>query len=158
MIAALKFVHLAGISCWAAGLIALALLMLVFGTTNDEDDYVEYRLFTHVTYISFVTPAALIAIASGTALCFAAGIFEPWLLLKLAFVAGMVLVHTWLGHLIQRSGEERRSKWFTAPFAGLALVPLICAVIGLALVKPQAATLSDLLPAQLLSVREGAAP
>jgi len=157
MIAALKFVHLAGISLWSAGLISLALLMVIFGTTEDEDAYVEYRLFTHAAYVAIATPAALVAIISGTALAFAAEVFEPWLMLKLAFVVTLVLVHTWLGHLVQRSGEERRSKWHSATLAGLALAPIIAAVIGLALVKPATATLTGLVPLQLLSVREGAA-
>lgn len=155
MIAALKFAHIAGLSVWVAALIALPLLLHVHGGARQQREFIEFRLVTHLGYIAFATPAALIAIAAGTALIFLAGVYEPWLLLKLAFVAGMVLVHAWFGHLIQRSGEERRSEWRRQPLTGLALaLPLIAAVLALALAKPAAGTLLAWVPAAIRAPQE----
>ncbi|MEH0070121.1 CopD family protein [Pannonibacter sp. Pt2-lr] len=115
MIAGLKFLHIAGLASWSAALLAMPLLMRAHGSADNQRQYARFRLITHIGYIGFATPAALITIIAGTGLIFAAGVFEPWLLLKLSFVAAMVLVHAWIGHLIQRSGEERRSHWRAAP-------------------------------------------
>lgn len=157
MIAALKFLHLAALACWCAGLIALPLLMHAHGRARNQRQYARFRLITHIGYIGFATPAALVTIMAGTMLIFAARIYEPWLLAKLAFVAAMVLVHVWFGHLIQRSGEEKRSHWQAAPLAGLILVmPLIGIVLALVLSKPDLVLLRDLVPGQLLSPRGGA--
>ncbi len=154
MIAALKALHVAGLVCWCAALIGLPLLLHRHGGARRQRQFSEYRLVTHIGYIGFATPAALVAIAAGTALILLAEVFEPWLLIKLVFVAGMVMVHVWFGHLIQRSGEERRSEWHGGPLMGLALVvPLIAVVLGLVLLKPAPERLLALIPAQLLVPR-----
>lgn len=158
MIAALKFIHIAGLVCWCGALIALPLLMHGHGGARRQRQFAEYRLVTHIGYIAVATPAALTAIIAGTALIFVAQVYEPWLLAKLAFVAGLVLVHAWFGHMIQRSGEERRSHWPAAPVLGLALVlPLVAIVLTLVLAKPDLRGLQDLIPDQLLAPRGGVA-
>lgn len=157
MIAALKFLHIAALTCWCASLIALPLLMRANGATASQHQYVRFRLITHVGYIGFATPAALVTIIAGTGLIFAAQVFEPWLLVKLGFVAAMVMIHVWFGHLIQRSGEERRTHWHVAPLAGLViLLPLIAGVLALVLGKPDLASIRALIPDQFLSPRGGA--
>lgn len=156
MIAALKFIHVAALACWCASLIALPLLMRAHGGAMSQRQYARFRLITHIGYIGIATPAALVTIMAGTGLIFAAQVFAPWLLAKLAFVAAMVMVHVWVGHLIQRSGEERRSQWRGAPLAGLVIVlPLMAAVLALVLAKPDLAPIRALIPDQLLSPRGG---
>lgn len=154
MIAVLKFAHVAALVCWCAALLALPLLMRAYGGATNHPEYVRFRLLTHIGYIAIATPFALITIVAGTGLIFAAQVFESWMLAKLAFVAGMVLVHVWFGHLIQRSGEERHSHWRGAAFAGLVLLlPLIVTVLALVLVKPDLTPLETLIPDQFLSPR-----
>jgi len=154
MIAALKFLHIVGLVSWCAALIALPLLLHAHGGARGQRQYDRFRLLTHIGYIGFATPAALLTVGAGTALIFAAGVFEPWLILKLGFVAAMVMVHIWFGHLIQRSGEERRSRWRGGPLTGLMLaLPLMGFVLAVVLVKPETAVFRDLIPAQLLSPR-----
>ncbi|MBJ2149787.1 CopD family protein [Paracoccus sp. IB05] len=156
MIAALKFLHVAALACWCASLIALPLLMRAHGGAMSQRQYARFRLITHIGYIGIATPAALVTIMAGTGLIFAAQVFAPWLLVKLAFVAAMVMVHVWFGHLIQRSGEERRSQWQGAPLAGLLIVlPLMAAVLALVLAKPDLAPFRALIPDQFLSPRAG---
>jgi hypothetical protein len=52
-----------------------------------------------------MTPAAVIAIAAGTALLFAREVFEPWMLAKLTVVGAMVSLHAWQGVQVTRMGE-----------------------------------------------------
>ena len=64
-----------------------------------------YRDHAHLTRTIFnlaATPAALLAIGSGTALFLRESIFDAWLIVKLTTVAGMVLCHALCGVLILR--------------------------------------------------------
>ena len=144
MIAIIKTLHIAALVVWCASLVALpALLALHYHVAKQADwvqvqhQYVRFRKLTHVTYTAVATPSAVLAIAAGTVLIFAAQVFEVWLLAKLVFVAGMALAHAWLGHLIVQSGE--RSVHWPMPWPGLAwlvTVPCMLAVLWLVLAKP----------------------
>lgn len=154
MIAALKFFHVAGLALWCAALIALPLVMWTNRRTDGQSDYARFRLATHVGYIAVATPAALVAIIAGTGLIFAAQVLQPWFLVKLACVAALVIVHAWLGHLIQTSGEERRTYWSGTSILALTLIlPLILTIFGLVLAKPDLTPIKDLVPDQFLSPR-----
>ncbi|WP_045393133.1 CopD family protein [Falsirhodobacter sp. alg1] len=163
MIVALKFLHLAAMLCWCAALIALPVLMTIYGDSRKQKPlqgsrqsrYAEFRLITHYGYVGFATPAAIIAVAAGTGLIFAAGVFDLWLVAKLALVAGMALVHAWLGHLVVSSAEERGLQRNFSPLFGLALVlPLILGVLWLVLAKPELGGITDYMPAIFLEPRE----
>lgn len=154
MIAALKFVHVAGLALWCAALIALPLVMWTNRRTDGQSDYARFRLATHVGYIAVATPAALVAIIAGTGLIFAAQVLQPWFLVKLVCVAALVIVHAWLGDLIQTSGEERRTYWSGTSILALTLIlPLILTILGLVLAKPDLTPIKDLVPDQFLSPR-----
>lgn len=156
MIAALKFLHVAALLCWCAALIGLPLLLNHYRGARLQTAFTEFRLITHFGYIAFATPAGVIAIAAGTALIFAAGVGDAWLLVKLIFVAGMALVHAWLGHLILRSGETRERYRMPHPLIALALIlPQIVVVLWLVLAKPDLAWIADLVPAVLLEPQGG---
>lgn len=156
MIAALKALHLAALLIWCAALLALPLVMRAFGRPLSEAGYTRFRQVTHFGYIGLATPAAVVSVAAGTGLIFAARVFEPWLIAKLALVAGMVMVHIWLGHLIQRAGEARRSpRGYHGRIALVLVLPLMAGVLVLVLAKPD---LHGLMPDQLLSPRGEALP
>lgn len=155
MIASLKFIHLAAMLCWCAGLIALPLLLSLYGGawrrdrggTQVQARYAEFRLITHYGYICFVTPAAVIAIASGTGLIFAAWVFDLWFAAKLALVSGMALVHAWIGHVILMSAEQRGTAKLPSPLFALGMaLPLIMGVLWLVLAKPDLSGLADWMP------------
>lgn len=156
MIAALKFIHIAGLTLWCAALMALPVLLHTLGRARGQVGYDRFRLVTHLSYIALATPAALVTIAAGSGLIFAAGVFTPWLALKLALVSGMVLMHVWFGHLVQISGERRRSR-FALPFMGglVVVIGLILAVLAVVLTKPDLGFVRDWIPDQLLVPRAG---
>lgn len=156
MIALVKFLHIASLLCWSAALVGLPVLLHHYRRARTQSDYTEYRLITHYGYIAFASPAAVVAISAGTVLIFLADVYDPWLLIKLAFVAGMVLVHAWLGHLILKSGETGGSYKMPPPLISLPLVlTQIAVILWLALAKPDLAWLADLLPAMALEPQGG---
>ncbi|MFV3130898.1 CopD family protein [Niveispirillum sp. KHB5.9] len=156
MIAAMKLLHIAGLLTWCATLVTLPVLLHVHYRARNPREYREFRLITHIGYAFIATPSALVAIAAGTALMFLAEIYDPWFLTKLAFVAGMVLVHMWLGHLVQRSGDEDGPSRAMRPLIGLYLtVPLILTVLLLVLAKPDLGWVRDEMPAWLLAPQGG---
>lgn len=156
MIALLKFLHIAALLCWCAALVGLPLLLNHYRGARIQARFTEFRLITHYGYIAFACPAAVIAIAAGTALIFAAEIRDEWLLLKLVFVAGMALVHAWLGHLILQSGERRGRYRMPSPLIALALaLPQMAAVFWLVLAKPDVTGLATLLPPMFVEPQGG---
>ena len=81
----------------------------------------------------------------------AADLTDVWLMIKLIFVAGMALVHAWLGHLILRTGETEGRYVMPNPLLGLALVVIqIIVVLWLVLAKPDLDFLAGLVPAVFL--------
>lgn len=161
MIAALKFLHIAAMLVWCAGLIALPLLLIGYGGARRQSRYSEFRMLTHYGYVAFVTPAAVIAVVAGTGLIFAAEVFDLWFVAKLAFVSLMALVHAWIGHLIEQSGLQRRgamvggerSRGYAMPSPVIALgvgIPAMIAVLWLVLAKPDLDWVADLLPRFML--------
>lgn len=153
MIAAMKALHIATLSVWCAGLIALPVILHLYGRSariTTQAGFSEFRLLSHRSYTVVITPAAVIAIAAGTALIFMVEINDAWLMAKLAAVAGMVLVHAWMGHLISETGEGGGAYRMPPPLIALVLgVPLMVAVLWLVLAKPDLAGLIDLVPAWL---------
>ncbi|WP_295046585.1 CopD family protein [uncultured Paracoccus sp.] len=161
MIAALKAIHIAAMLCWCAGLIALPLLLIAYGRARRQVRYSEFRMLTHYGYIGFATPAAVIAVVAGTALIFAAEVFDLWFIAKLAFVSLMALTHAWIGHLIEQSGlrragamvEGETSKGYAMPNPVIALIigiPAMAAVLWLVLAKPDLSWTMDYMPDILL--------
>lgn len=161
MIATLKFLHIGTMLAWCASLVALPVLLSAYGQSwrhphaaagQAQARFAEFRLITHYGYIGFATPAAILAIASGTALIFAAGVFDLWFAAKLALVCGMVLVHTWIGDMILTSGEKRGRAWLPWPLTALSIgIALMAAVLWLVLAKPDLRFLTGWMPGFMLS-------
>src|SRR5690606_32333311 len=88
----LKFVHIIAIAGWSAGLICLPFLYVQRRRLRGD---ALHRLhnFTRFFYVALVSPAAFVAVGSGTALIFVQATFEPWFAVKLAFVGIMVIIH-----------------------------------------------------------------
>jgi protoporphyrinogen IX oxidase len=156
VIAALKFLHIAALLCWCAALVGLPLLLNHYRGARIQTRFTEFRLITHYGYVAFASPAAVIAIGAGTALILVTEIQQEWLLLKLVFVAGMALVHAWLGNLILQSGERKASYKMPPPLIALALVlPQMAVVFWLVLAKPDLSWMAELLPQALLEPQGG---
>ncbi len=132
-----KAVHIAMLAIWAAGLAALPLMLTRHDPVIGQSDYDRIRRYTHMTYTLCVTPAAVIAVITGTWLIFLREVFVPWMFLKLAFVALMLAFHGWVGHTIVTVAETAGHHQPPSPALALLLlmVPVI-AILFLVLAKP----------------------
>ncbi len=97
----LKLIHIAAIVIWAAGLLYLPGLFAAHpGTWNDEVAFRRLRRQTRIVYVALMSPAAVVGVVSGTVLVFLAASIAGWIVLKLITVAGMVLLHVWMGRVM----------------------------------------------------------
>ena len=97
----LKLLHLAAIAVWSAGLLYLPGLFAHHpAASNSQDDFRRLRHQTRLVFIGLMSPAAVIAVASGTILVFLAASIGGWMILKLAAVALMVMLHAYMGRLM----------------------------------------------------------
>lgn len=132
-----KALHIAGLTIWCAGLMALPFMLSRHHPDVLPDDYDMMRRASHITYTMCVTPAAVIAVIAGTWLIFMQQAFVPWLYAKLAFVALLVAAHAWIGHILVQIAEEPEES--TPPKSYLTLTAVavpILAILFLVLAKP----------------------
>jgi len=132
----LKALHVAMLLGWCGGLFALPLMLVRHDPAIAQDDYTRIRKATHYGYIFVVTPAALLAIGSGTLLVFLLEVFRPWFYAKLVAVALLVLFHVWVGYTVVAVAEaEEKAPPPAGRAIGLLLVPVL-AILALVLAKP----------------------
>ena len=137
-----KALHVATLAIWCAGVIALPLMLARHDPAIGQADFSRIRRYTHYAYTYAVTPAAVIAIASGTLLIFAREVFVPWMFLKLVFVGFLVAAHGWVGHTIVAVAETDGRHQPPHPGLAVALSTLpMLAVLALVLAKPSFAAL-----------------
>lgn len=133
----MKALHIASLALWVGALIGQPLLLARHRRAEEQEEFARVRRFAHFSYIGVTTPAAVIAVGSGTALIFLREVFEPWLYLKLLVVGLLVMFHALVGHLNVKVGEE--SGRFRPP-RGLPLTMLVVAtstvILLLVLAKP----------------------
>jgi protoporphyrinogen IX oxidase len=134
-----KAVHLVGIILWCAGLFALPVILAQHRLDDDQTRYARLRRLSHYSYTRLITPAAVIAVAAGTALIFLRGTFAPWFFAKMVGVGALVIVHTLIGNIVIEMGERSGDRPAPPPspylLAGLAAMVVILAFV---LAKPAA--------------------
>lgn len=134
----LKALHVAALAAWCAGLVAVPVMLARHDPAIGQADYARVRRATHYAYTFAVTPAAVIAIASGTVLVFAREVFVPWMFAKLVFVALMVAFHGWVGHTLVAVAETEGEHDPPDPLWPLvALAVPVAAILALVLAKPE---------------------
>ena len=130
MTTALKFIHLAAIAIWSGGLLALPFLFWQRRGLQAGPELDRLHRIVRLVYVVLTSPAAFVAIASGTGLIFLQATFEEWFSVKMVLVGGMAMVH----QLFSPKGS----------FSGFAFVTLattyavlITAILWVVLAKPQ---------------------
>jgi len=133
----LKFVHLAAIALWSGGLIALPFLFWQRRTLEAGLDLDRLHRVARLVYVELTSPAAFIAIASGTALIFLQATFAEWFSLKMVLVGIMAMLHVVAGLvLVQLFLPEGRFGWLSYLALTSAYIVLITAIIWVVLAKP----------------------
>ena len=137
--------HIVALLLWSGMLLYLPALV---AETEAQRTEIIGPPARHASVARFVcthaaTPAALVAIISGTAIFLLNATAEPWMLLKLTLVAGLVLCHVVIGFLILRA--ESHDVPTVRPWCwGVSLVMsvLMAAIVWVVLAKPSL----DILP------------
>ena len=109
----LKLLHLGAVIVWCGALLYLPALIAAFvaarALTAGRDLPLRSPLLARRVYIGLATPAALLAIASGTLIFVSQGLLAPWLMFKLAAVGLLVLGHGACGLLVLRTERGQHS-------------------------------------------------
>jgi protoporphyrinogen IX oxidase len=138
MIAWLKVIHVSTLVIWCGGLLVLpGLFALRKGSIHDPAT-VRLQRFARALFIGIASPAAFVAIGSGTALIFARDVFSFWFALKLLAVGALVGFHVLAGFRIvgvfKPGGRYGALRAFAAQGGTLIVVT---AILWLVLAKPQ---------------------
>ena len=92
---------------------------------------------TRLVYVEIASPAAVVAIGSGTALIFLQATFQEWFSTKMVLVAAMAMLHVVaglvLGRLFLGDGRFGRVSYIAL---SSAYIVLITAIIWIVLAKP----------------------
>lgn len=138
----MKVIHFASLLVWSGCLFALPALFAAHRAVGKPLDAtniqaIDMRAMTRFTYIAVASPAAILAIASGTALIHPTGAYAGWMPLKLTLVALMTGLHLLLGRsMIVLHDRPRAWPARHSLLLALAPAPLIVGVLYLVLAKP----------------------
>lgn len=134
-----KFLHIMAISVWAAGLVSLPGLYVQRAKIDRDHDLYRLQKIVRFSYVRVLSPAAFIAIATGTGLIFLQNPFSAWFSMKLALVGVMVVIHVMTGLVIIRlfnKGEVYPVWRFVSVTIASGIV--VCGILFLVLARPEA--------------------
>jgi len=133
----LKFIHLATIAVWSGGLIILPFLFFQRRGVEAGPELDRLHRLTRFVYVGMASPAAFLAIGSGTILIFLQTTFLEWFSLKMLLVAILVMLHVMAGlilaHLFEPGGHFGQLSFIALTSAYLVLITAIILVV---LAKP----------------------
>jgi protoporphyrinogen IX oxidase len=133
----LKALHIVSLLIWSASLFYLPGLFALHPRTDDPEAFRRLRAMTRFIYVGVASPAAVVAVASGTALIPFVLPFGAWLIVKLTVVSLMVLFHIYCGYVVawlhETPGHRSPRVHLSLCVAPTLLVPT---VLWLVLGKP----------------------
>ena len=147
MIALVKFLHIAAIAIWAAGLVALPGLYVQRAKLTDKQSLYNLQTLVRFAYVAIISPAAFVSVVTGILLIFGQQTFVAWFSLKLAFVAMLVVLHVLTGLVIIRlfrDGEIYPVWRFV--LVTIVTIVVVVTILFVVLAKPN---LENTLPAVL---------
>jgi putative membrane protein len=133
----LKLLHFAALFVWCGTLLYLPALIAQGTQAGRPVFHPDAGEVMRLVFTRVASPAALVAIASGTLLFIGVASLAPWLILKLAAVTLLVIGHALCGALILKFAAQppRRVRLWCAALAG-AMTLLVVAALWLVLAKP----------------------
>ena len=133
----LKLAHVTALAIWTGGILLMPILLGQRETAGSGPPLHRLHAFTRFAYINVISPAAFVAIASGTALILVRETYTPWFAAKLAFVGVLVALHVWIGLLVLSVFEDdgHFARWRVAA-STVVLSALIAAIFWVVLAKP----------------------
>jgi uncharacterized membrane protein len=133
----LKFVHIATIALWAGGLLVLPYLFWQRRLLGAGPELDRLHRVTRFVYVVMTSPAAFVAIGTGTALIFLQSTFREWFTLKMVLVGAMVMLHVVAGLVAVRVFEpDGRFGARSCVALTCTYLVLIVAILWVVLAKP----------------------
>lgn len=135
----LKLLHIGAVVVWSGALLYLPTMIAAAASGRPGAHGLEpaWRSLPRHVFNGLATPAALLAIASGTLILVVHGPLAPWLMLKLAGVGVLALGHGACGVLLLRVERARHGGVRAACRAVTALTVLcLLGIAWLVLRKP----------------------
>lgn len=131
----LKLLHFATLICWCGSLLYMP--ALIASSVRQSAPLAGSRL-NRIVFTLVATPAALLAIGSGSALFLQDQRFGNWLVAKLSLVAVLVCAHALCGVLLLRAERypDSSALALTSALLGGLLTLLVAAILWLVLAKP----------------------
>lgn len=130
-------VHIIALICWCGALLYLPALTAVTARHELAGEATARESWSRSLFTLAATPAALLTIASGTALFLLEQLVAGWLMVKLTLVTALVICHAlngWLILSLEKAPPEHLSL-LCALLAATSAV-LMLAIIWLVLAKP----------------------
>lgn len=133
----LLVLHIAAVVCWGGSLLYLPALIAGTAAQQTIIERERHLVVTIMVFSRFATPAALIAIASGTAVFITGGITDLWLILKLTLVVALVSCHALVGWVMLRAQTAfYKNVTLLCMLLGAGIALLIPAIVWTVLTKP----------------------
>ncbi len=133
----LKALHIAALVIWCGGLFYLPAVFAEIARAPDRSALHRSHVMARVVYVVLISPAAIIAIVSGTFLAVVAGAGGLWFVAKLTIVALMVFYHLQCGRMVTaidvRPHSFKPARSVAMMLAPTVLVPL---TLWLVMAKP----------------------
>ncbi len=104
----LKMLHFTALIAWCGTLLYLPALIAASCRSPQRAERPGHPQLNRTVFNLIATPAAIVAIGSGTALFLRDGTFGIWLVAKLTAVAVMVICHALCGLLILQCERQPR--------------------------------------------------
>lgn len=134
----IKLLHISAVIVWCGALLYLPMAIAAAGAAEPPALFADRsRKLLRALFTLVATPAALVAIASGTAIFVLQGPLAAWLVAKLGVVGLLVLGHAACGMLVLRveRGASAPLRGFSATILAASLLWL-AAIAWLVLEKP----------------------
>jgi putative membrane protein len=133
----IKALHIVFVVAWFAGLFYLPRLFVYHALSEDTPSKERFKVMERKLYRGIMTPAMVIALATGLWMWLGYGFGGGWLHAKVALVAVLVAYHFWMRALMLDFARDanRRTHVFFRWVNEIPVVILI-AVVVLVVVKP----------------------
>jgi putative membrane protein len=129
----LKLLHMGFVIVWCGALLYLPALIAAAAAPappSSRDVHPQWSSLPRRVFVGLATPAALLAIVSGTLIFVSQGLLAPWLMFKLAGVGLLVLGHGACGVLVLRT--ERGQRGGVRFACHIVLISTVLCLLGIA--------------------------
>ncbi len=133
----LLLLHISAVVCWCSSLLYLPALIADTSAQKKTTEQRHNQVVTLKIFRLLATPAALIAIATGTTIFIIGSIADHWLILKLTLIVALVLCHAICGWTIlnlQKISQKILKR--TCTLLSVVSALLIPSIIWVVLTKP----------------------